>query len=658
VNPCSEKTSNIVKKVFFPAILWLLFFPISSFCIIPVTISDKDIDELHFWKGQNIELLEDPENSYKLEDILSKKYDNKFYTDKSDVPLTLKNNVTYWGRIKIKKNTKDNYAWVFEAYDQSTDEFDIYIPDASGKYTLYKSGDNRLFSGRQYKHKNFVFDLNLVNGVEQTIYIKIKAAHTVSFIGVIRNVHSFIGYALKEYFYLSLFYGLVLSLIIFNLMQYFVTRSRIYLVYVLYMCTAALYSSSQDGFGYQFLWTDIYQLNNVVQFMASFLVPVLLLILSYQFLKETNPEKKYIQFGLALIGIRFIHLIFSVAGYIPFPHFYIDTFIRLFILILSIRALYKGHRQLRYYTIAMLMLFIGYTIRELTINGLFPNTIATVYMHLLGESLQMLFISLALGERIKIKMENMVISQEAALSELAQTQFKTEQVRKELQQTVEEQIAREKYVSGGISELSSIIANHLNDTKQLYKKLTKFIADYFECRLVALYLLPPGNNVLELSAGYGLDEARLDNITIQEGEGLLGQCMIEKERIEIRNVPEEYVSIASGLGQTTPKLIIIEPLHFNQQFVGIIEMASLKEFSPLQYEVLDKFTAQISSTLSNVLFNETTRNMLEESIRKEEILRQQEEEMRQQVEELMATQEGYNKKEEQYLAEIEALKKK
>ncbi len=87
-------------------------------------------------------------------------------------------------------------------------------------------------------------------------------------------------------------------------------------------------------------------------------------------------------------------------------------------------------------------------------------------------------------------------------------------------------------------------------------------------------------------------------------------------------------------------------------------MASFKALTPLQYEVFEKFTTQISSTLSNVLFNDATRRMLEESIRKEETLRQQEEEMRQQVEELIATQEGYQKQEEKYQAEIEALKKK
>ena len=652
-----EKHSSIISKAL--TLFYLLLVSYSSYGIdvLPITINEKDIDELHYWKGENLELLEDPESQFSIADIAEGKYDNKFYKDKLDVPITSKADVSYWARIKIKKLTKDTNRWVFEVFDQSSDDVAFYAPNETGKYVLVESGDNKTFTSRQYKHKNFIFDLNLSYDVEQTIYIRIKGAHPVFFKGAIRNIHSFIEYALKEYFYLALFYGLVITLMIFNLMQYFVTRLKIYLVYVFYVYTAALYSSTQDGLGFQFLWNELPQINNLIQQVASFLVISLFLVLAYEFLKETKPDKKYIRIGLIFIAIRFIYLLFSIGGITLFPIFLFDIFIRASILILSFLALYNGHRQLRYFTVAMLMLVIGYTIRELTMNSLFPNTILTVYMHLIGEAFQMLFISLALGERIKIKMQDLVISQEEALSELAQTQFKTEEVRKNLQQQVEAQITREKYVSGGISELSTIIANYLNDKDQLYKKIIKFVAEYFECRLAALYLLSPDESHLKLASGYGLDEKRLDGMEIQEGEGLLGQCMKDKERIEINDVPEAYISISSGLGQITPKLIIIEPLQFNNQFVGLIEMASLKEFTPLQYEVLKKITDQISSTLSNVLFNDATRKMLEESLNKEEMLRQQEEEMRQQVEELMAIQEGFSRKEEKYLAEIKALKK-
>ncbi len=645
------------NKVSILYILLLFFIPHISYCTIPVTITDKDINELHFWKGENIELLEDIDNSITIENILSGKYDKNFINNASAARVTNKNDVAYWARIKIKKLTTDNYNWVIEAYDQSIDEIYFYAPDENGKYMLSEGGDTKPFSIRPYKHKNFVFDLQLKYNEEQIVYIKFKSSHRTFFIGVVRNVHSYIAYALKEYFYLALFYGLIISMIIFNLMQYFVTRLRIYIVYVLYIFTAGLFSASQDGLGFQFIWNVFPEINNLFQHITSFCVINLFLFLAYEFLKETNPEKKYIKIGLGLIGFRFIYLILNLIGISPFPSFILDLLIRIFILTYALIVLYRGHKQLRYFTIAMSTLVIGYAIRELTINGLLPHTIATVYMHLVGESFQILFISLALGERLKIKMEDLVVSQEKSLVELEQTHLKTEKLRKNLQQRVEEQINREKYVSGGISELSNIISNYLNDTDQLYKKITKFVAEYFDCKLTALYMISPGTKYLELYSGYGLDEIRLNGLKIEEGEGLVGQCLKDKERIEIHQVPEDYIAISSGLGQATPKLIIIEPLHFNQQLVGIIEMASFKEFTPLQYEVLDKFTNQIASSLSNVMFNDATRKLLEESINKEEMLRQQEEEMRQQVEELMATQEEFTRKEKEYVDEIKTLKK-
>lgn len=640
--------------------LFLLSFLtcISSFASEPVVITDNDVNKLHFWRGANLEILEDESNRITITDILSGKYDADFKDQTIDVPVTKKKEVSYWAKVTIKKLTNDPYNWVFEAYDQSIDEIDFYAPDAAGRYIGYRGGDSKPFTFRPYKHKNFVFDLNLKSNKLQTVYIRIKANHNSSFIGVVRHVPAFISYALKEYFFLALFYGLVLSMIIFNLMQYFITRLRIYLVYVIYVFTAGMFSASQDGLGFQFIWFLFPGINNTFSQFSSFLMIGLALLLAYEFLRETNPDKKYIYWGLGLLGFRLLYLLVALAGFSPFPSFVIDISIRIYILYFSILALYNGHRQLRYFTIAMSMLVIGYLIRELTINGLFPNTIATVYMHLFGESIQMLFISLALGERIKIRMEDLVMSQEKSLAELESTHLKTEKLRKNLQARVEEQVSRDKYVTTGISELSNIIGLYLNDTDQLYKKLVKFMAEYFECRMAALYLIPPGKNYLELTSGYGLDEARLDNTIIQAGDGLLGQCMKDRQRIELKEVPEAYLAISSGLGQATPKLVIIEPLLFNQQLIGVLEMASFKEFTALQYEVLDKFIAQISSTLSNVVFNETTRRMLEESINKEEMLRQQEEEMRQQLEELMATQEEFQRKEIDYQKEIEELKKK
>ncbi len=660
---------KILKQLLYSVIHWtfparttglfslLVFLHVYSYGSIPVLITDEDIDELHYWRGANLEILEDLNGTLTFQEILSGRHDALFREDKLDVPVTKKNNAVYWAKIKIKKLTQDQRQWVFEAYDQSIDEILFYAPDKNGKYVSYSGGDSKPFTSRLYKHKNFVFDLFLQDNQEQTVYIRLKSAHKSSFIGVVRHVPAYISYALKEYFFLALFYGLVLSMIIFNLMQYFTTRSNIYLMYVLYVFTAALFSASQDGLGFQFIWFELPSINNMFSQVSSFFMIGLALVLAHEFLRDTNPEQKYFYWGLGLLGIRFFYLLLGLAGITLFPSFILDILIRLFILFVSVIALYKGHRQLRYFTIAMSTLVIGYTIRELTINGLFPNTIATVYMHLLGESFQMLFISLAMSERIKIRMEDLVISQEKSLAELEHTHLQTEELRKTLQTKVEEQIAREKFVSEGISELSNIISQYLNDTEQLYRNITKFLAQYFGFKLIALYLIPPGKNFLKLTAGYGLDEVRLTGLEIQEGEGLLGQCLKDKERVKIHDVPENYLAISSGLGQATPKVIILEPLHFNHQLVGIIEMASFKELTPLQQEVLDKFIAQIASTLSNVMFNDTTRKMLEQSIQKEEMMREQEEEMRQQLEELVATQEEFERKEQEYLKEIESLKK-
>ena len=60
------------------------------------------------------------------------------------------------------------------------------------------------------------------------------------------------------------------------------------------------------------------------------------------------------------------------------------------------------------------------------------------------------------------------------------------------------------------------------------------------------------------------------------GEGLVGQCAIEKQTISLTKVPEDYIKISSGLGETLPRNILVLPVIFEGQVRGVLELASLE----------------------------------------------------------------------------------
>ncbi len=120
-----------------------------------------------------------------------------------------------------------------------------------------------------------------------------------------------------------------------------------------------------------------------------------------------------------------------------------------------------------------------------------------------------------------------------------------------------------------------------------------------------------GENVLRLLATYAHRERKQVTNLVHPGEGLVGQAAIEQKRILLTDVPEDYVSITSGLGAAPPRNIIVLPVVFEGQIKAVVELASFSRFSEVNIAFLEQLTESIAIVL----------NSLEASMRTEELLR-------------------------------------
>ena len=143
-----------------------------------------------------------------------------------------------------------------------------------------------------------------------------------------------------------------------------------------------------------------------------------------------------------------------------------------------------------------------------------------------------------------------------------------------------------------------------------------------------------GEPVLRYQAGYGYKERKHLASEFRLGEGLVGQCAQEKERILLTDVPGDYVTINSGLGESTPLNIIVLPILFEGSVRAVVELASFSHFSPTHQAFLDRLTESIGLVINTIEANTLTENLLKQAQSQAQELQSRQEELRSSNEDL------------------------
>jgi signal transduction histidine kinase/HAMP domain-containing protein/CheY-like chemotaxis protein len=124
-----------------------------------------------------------------------------------------------------------------------------------------------------------------------------------------------------------------------------------------------------------------------------------------------------------------------------------------------------------------------------------------------------------------------------------------------------------------------------------------------------------GDTQLRLIAGYGLRADKAAPVQYRLGQSLIGQVARSKRSIVVANLPEGYVTISSGLGEAPPANLAVLPILFEDQVLGVIELASFTEFSPVQTDFLEQLTETLGVNFNTIIANARTDTLLEESQR-------------------------------------------
>lgn len=176
------------------------------------------------------------------------------------------------------------------------------------------------------------------------------------------------------------------------------------------------------------------------------------------------------------------------------------------------------------------------------------------------------------------------------------------------------------------------------DRNAVANKVLSELAELVNARYGAFYILEQlevnDEPKLKLFAGYAQNARKTINNEFFIGQGLIGQCAADKERILLTNVPVEYLQINSGIGSAAPSALVILPVLFENNVKAVIELASFDSFSPTHLDFLDQLTESIGIVLNNIETNTRTEELLSQSQSLSGDLKAQQEELRRANDEL------------------------
>ncbi|WP_416901601.1 HAMP domain-containing protein [Micromonospora echinospora] len=154
------------------------------------------------------------------------------------------------------------------------------------------------------------------------------------------------------------------------------------------------------------------------------------------------------------------------------------------------------------------------------------------------------------------------------------------------------------------------------DLGEVCRMIMMEVTPLVDAQLGAFFLAETSDGVtrLRLTASYGY-VARGHEVTFGPGEGLVGQAALSRRTIRVSAVPDGTITLRSGLAETNPADLVVLPVLFEGELLGVIEFASVATFSELHLSFLERLVLTIGIAVNTIQANRRTEELLSQSQR-------------------------------------------
>jgi PAS domain S-box-containing protein len=396
-------------------------------------------------------VLEDPGGQLKLDDILQPAQQARFRPVPSSGPganfgLTRS---AIWLRVTLRTTMSTAPDWLLEVAYPPLDQLEVYAPDSAFGFERHVGGDSRPFSERAIPHRNHVVPVRLPRGVESTLYMRIQSEGTVSAPTTLWRPQALWQRDQAAYATLSLYFGLLIGLGLYNLLLFLSVRDAGYLIYVGFAASMGIGQASLTGLGAQFLWTPYTWWNSVSPPVGLSAAAIFGLAFARNFLNSPVRMPRIDRFlllqaaGWALAILAALVLTYTISSWMVTVLAVVSVATMVVVGVITIRREFAGAR---YFFTAWALLLIGVVTLALHNVGVLPSNAFTANALLIGSALEMVLLSFALADRINVarrfkeQAQARIAAEHAMVEALSQSQRRLKDVLEEREIILESSI--------------------------------------------------------------------------------------------------------------------------------------------------------------------------------------------------------------------------
>lgn len=234
--------------------------------------------------------------------------------------------------------------------------------------------------------------------------------------------------------------------------------------------------------------------------------------------------------------------------------------------------------------------------------------------------------------KLEVKSDNDILS--TSINQIAGNMKRSYEENKKQEQNTHQQL----WMRRGRFEVSEAERKSKNEVHDISFNIIRVLVNFTGAVLGGIYLYEEEVNTISLIAAYAYGNRKQINSEFKPGEGLVGACVIEKKKIVLSKIPEDYIKVSSGLGSGTPGFLVLIPVFFQEKINSVIEIAFIKKPEDYVIELIEQLGDNIGAWIDASLINTKTANLLSVSREQTKELAEKEYELNTKVEELQNIQ--------------------